>query len=41
MNIERRIKVENMNSDEKTKTFSIESVRRIYKIVGSKIIMQR
>ena len=41
MNIERRIKAENVNSDEKIKRFSIELVRRIYKTVGGETIMQR
>ena len=41
MNVERRLKVEDVNYDKKMMRFSIELVRRIYKTVGGEIITQR
>ena len=38
MNAERRIKVENVNLDEKTKRFSIELARKICRTVGGETI---
>ena len=39
MNVEKRIKAEDINYDDKIRRFKIELARRIYKIVSGKTIM--